>query len=195
MGGLIGALAGLGLSYMDRWNGLVGIIVGFLLGVLIAFVVITLAGEGAASLAGMILHPSGEATPGRPEYSYPQSLAARGHYEEAIAAYELCCAEHPQDPEPYLRIARLHRDELDMYDEALRWFKRARSEPALEPGQEILITREIVELYASRIGEPQQAIPELARLVDRFPDDPVSGWAKQEIARLRQEPEARAFSR
>lgn len=179
-------VAGLGLAYAGRWSGPVGLVIGFLSGFVIAFVVITLSRHGAASLVGMILNPSGESTPSKADYSYPQSLTERGHYEEAIAAYRVCRTANPEDPEPYLGIARLYRDRLEAYDEALLWFKRARSESALTRAREMFITREIIELYTQRIGDPQRAIPELARLVDRFPHDPVSEWAKKEIVRFRE---------
>ena len=54
--------------------------------------------------------------------SQPQALVAHGHYEEAIQAYQVCCADYPKDPEPYLCIARLYRNELQRFDDALIWF-------------------------------------------------------------------------
>lgn len=187
-GGVLGAIGGWYGGYVGRWDVVAGVVIGFLIGFLIVFVLGALATGGAGSLAGAILFPSGKSTPVRRGYSYPESLAARGHYEDAITAYQECCSDDPADPEPYLRIARLYRDHLARYDEALAWFKRARAESALSPRRELLVTREIVEVYADRIGDPRRGIPELARLVDRFPDDPVAAWAKEEIAKLRERP-------
>lgn len=184
-GGLIGAAVGLYGAYEGRWSALVGIIAGFLIAGLIVFVVATVVSRGTATLAGSVLLPSGKSTPAQREYSYPQSLAARGRYEEAITAFQVCCLDHPEDPEPYVRIARIYRDHLRSYDDALFWFKRARSESTLSPRYEMLITQEIIEVHTCKAGNPQKAIPELARMVDRFPDDPASDWARTEIRRLR----------
>ena len=183
------ALVGLyyGLSGQDPGF---AVVVAFAGGFVLVGGATTLLSGVGGSMAGTIYHPSAESTPVKREYSYPESLAARGHYEDAINAYQVCCADHPEDPEPYVRIARLYRDQLHMYDEALLWFKRARSESALSSGRELLITQEIIEIFTRRIGDPQRAIPELARLVDRFPDDPACEWAKEQIVKLRQEREA-----
>ncbi len=37
------------------------------------------------------------------------------------------------------------------------------------------------------MGQPRRAIPELARLIDTFPDDPAAAWAKSELLRIRDE--------
>lgn len=184
-GGLIGAMGGLGVVYQAGWNLGIGLILGFLLGFLLTFIVTTFFIEGAGAVAGTIYHPSGKSTPPKREYSYPESLVARGHYDEAVTAYQLCCADFPEDPEPYVRIARLYRDRLEAYEDALFWFKRARSDATVDKGRELLITQEIIEIHTRKLDAPKKAIPELARLVDRFPEDPVADWAKGEIVRLR----------
>jgi tetratricopeptide (TPR) repeat protein len=111
----------------------------------------------------------------------------RGDHAGAIREYENAIASNPTDPEPYIRIARIHRRELSEPDAALRWFKRARSEVVMGRGQELLVTQEIIELYRDDLATPSRAIPELARLIDRFPDDPAVPAARQELARLRSE--------
>ncbi|MFQ5702962.1 MAG: hypothetical protein ACE5HT_02975 [Gemmatimonadales bacterium] len=185
-GGVVGALAGLGIGYKGGFNLAIAVVLGFVLGFLFTFLTAHLLTEGAGSVAGTIYHPSGKSAPPKREYSYPESLAARGHYEDAVTAYQLCCADYPDDPEPYVRIGRIYRDELENYQEALFWFKRARSEATVGKGRELLITQEIIEIYTRKLDTPRKAIPELARLVDRFPDDPAAARAKEEIRRLRE---------
>ena len=163
-----------------------GPLIGFVVGFLIVFLVTKTVSEGAGAAAGKIYHPSGRSTPVKHEYSYAESLAARGRYEEAATAYEVAVSEYPEDPEPYIRIARLKRDKLNQYDDAVFWFKRARKDSDISGGQELLVTQEMIEIYRDKLGTPTRAIPELARIIDRFPGDQVADWARTEMARLRE---------
>lgn len=176
-GGMIGALAG--------WYAGFGVFPGFMVGFTIVFAITFGMVEAAGKMMGTVYNPSGESTPVRREYSYPESLAVRGRYEDAIDAYQVCCADFPEDPEPYVRIARIYRDELHQLDEALFWFKRARSEANVDSGRELFITQEIIDIYTKKLGTPGKAIPELARIRERFPHHPSAKWASAEIARLR----------
>ena len=160
---------------------------GFVVGFLIVYLVTKIAVESAGTAAGTIYHPSGRSTPVKHEYSYPESLAARGRYEEAVTAYEAAVSEFPEDPEPYIRIARLKRDKLAGYEDATYWFKRARKDAAISKGQELLVTQELIEIYRAKLGTPTRAIPELARILDRFPDDQSADWARGELARLKEQ--------
>lgn len=154
--------------------------------VFVYFAALAIAG-GGGSLAGTIYHPSGKSTPVKHEYSFAESLAARGRYEEAVEAYEVAISEFPEDPEPYVRIARLLRDKTAEYEDAVHWFKRARGDSAISKGQELVVTQEIIEIYRSKLGTPSRAIPELARIVDRFPDERAAAWAREEMTRLRRQ--------
>jgi tetratricopeptide (TPR) repeat protein len=178
-GGVIGALAGWFVGF--------GIVPGFLAGSLVVYLITSGFVAGAASLMGKIHNPSADSTPRRREYSRAETLTVRGNYDQAIEAYEVALSESPEDPEPYIRIARIYRDELLRYDEALFWFKRARSDASIDRGRELLVTQEIIEIHSRRLGAPRRAIPELARLIDRFPGDPITDWAKREMSRLRRE--------
>jgi len=164
----------------------VGAIPGFIVGFLIVFLVTRGLTESAGAAAGAIYHPSGKSTPKKREYSYAESLAARGRYEEAVVAYEVGISEFPEDPEPYIRIARLQRDKLADYEQAAHWFKRARQDAEISMGQELVVTQELIEIYGKKLDQPTRSIPELARILDRFPDDQVADWASTELARLRE---------
>jgi tetratricopeptide (TPR) repeat protein len=178
-GGVAGALG--------SWFGGFGPLPGFVLGFLIVFLVTKTISEGSGKTAGTIYHPSGRSTPVKHEYSYAESLAVRGRYEEATVAYEAAVSEFPDDPEPYLRIARLYRDKLDSYEQAVFWFKRARKDSGISKGQELLASQEIIEIYRDKLCTPTRAIPELARLLDRFPEDQTADWARRELARLKEQ--------
>ncbi len=164
----------------------IGALPGSLLGFLFVYGLVRLIVTGSGRAAGTIYHPSGKSTPEKRDYSYAQSLAARGEFEEAIKAYDLAVAEYPEDPEPYLHIGRLYRDELQQYDAAVAWLKRARAEARVSEGQEQLATEEIIEIYTHRLHAPRKAIPELALLCQKFPDAPAAESRQRELKELRE---------
>jgi tetratricopeptide (TPR) repeat protein len=174
-GGVIGAIAGF------RAGGAVGAVVGLGIGYGFTYAVTALLVRTGAAAAGQVYNPSGNSTPVVREYSQPQSLAARGLYVEAIAAYQLACAEFPDDPEPCFRIARLYLKELKRYEDAVVWFKKARGAGAIDAGRELLATQEIVDIYIHKLQEPRRGMPELARLAERFPGTPAAGWAGEQL--------------
>jgi len=140
---------------------------------------------GSGRLAQQVYAPSGSTTPRKAEYSYPESLAVRGDYEGAVTAYELCVAENPSDPTPYLCIARIYRDELKQFTDAERWFKRMAGEAKLERGMDVLARRELIELYRVKMDAPTRAAPALARMAEEFEGSPEGSWAAQELAEVK----------
>ena len=89
---------------------------GALLGPLLIYgavsTVVAFLGRGA----GVVYMPYGSGVPRRKEYSRAEALQVRGAYREAIQAYEAAILQEPEAGEPYLRIARLLRDELKEED-------------------------------------------------------------------------------
>jgi hypothetical protein len=160
---------------------LMGVLLGGLIGGATIYGLTMLIASGTGRLAGMLYGPSGRGTPGRREYSLAESFCAQGRYEDAISAFELAVGEHPDDAVPYLRIARIYRDELRKPDDAERWFKRAQRDATLGDGQKVLVVRELVELYYKQ-GTPSKAAPVLARAVEEFSGRPEEAWARQELA-------------
>jgi len=162
-------------------------LLGLLLGPAIiwtfAIVVAAIAGRGA----GVLYMPSGTSTPRRREYSAAEALAVRGEHEGAIIAYQAVIQEVPGDGEAYLRIARIYRDGLKKPEEALLWFRRAVTEAKLSKGQELLTRREMAEFLIHGLQEPKRAAPDLARLAEAYPDTRDGQWAKEELARIKEE--------
>ncbi len=180
-GAILGVLGG---GY--KW-GLPGAVIGAVLGYAAVYFVVRAAAEGGGAAMGKIYHPSGTSTPYRRQYSEPQALALRGLFQEAIDCYETYVAEFPDDPEPCIGIARIYRDHLKRYEDAVRWFRRARQASGMDAGREVLVTREIIELYQGKLNEPRRAIPELARLAERFAGTREGDLARDELQRLRQD--------
>jgi tetratricopeptide (TPR) repeat protein len=135
----------------------------------------------------LIYMPSGSSTPRDREYSRAEALRVRGDYEGAIRAYEEALEDPRENGEAFLRIARIHRDHLDSPEEALLWFRRATEEAQLPRGKEILARKEMAELLIHRLGQPRRAAPELARLAETRKGTPEGEWAREELARIKEE--------
>jgi tetratricopeptide (TPR) repeat protein len=142
---------------------------------------------GSAGRTASMLHmPSSGSTPRAREYSQAESLVARGLYPEAVTAFELAASGNPSDPTPYLRVARIYRDHLGRPDDAARWFRKALREASPPRGVAVLATKELVELYVHRMGEPRRALPELARMAEEWAGSPEGEWAAAELRDIKE---------
>jgi tetratricopeptide (TPR) repeat protein len=139
----------------------------------------------AGSAASVLYAPSSGAPPRKKEYSQAESLVASGRYEEAVSAFELAVAEDPSDPTPYLRIARIHRDHLGRAEDSVRWFRRALRESEVARGTAILARKELIELFSHRMGAPERALPELARMAEELAGSPEGEWAASELREIK----------
>lgn len=171
---------------------------GFFLGSPLAMLVLAVLGWGfvtgttlfltnaAGSAASTLYAPGSGSPPRKKEYSQAESLVARGLYAEAVTAFELAVAQDPTDPTPYLRIARTYRDHLGRPEDAARWFKRALREAAAPPGLVTLTRKELVELYTHRLGTPEKALPDLARMAEELAGTPDGDWAAAELKAIKE---------
>jgi tetratricopeptide (TPR) repeat protein len=164
-------------------------ILGALLGPVLIYATVSGIAAASGKGAGALYMPSGSTTPRPKEYSRAKALEVRGQYEEAIRAYEVEILDFPQAAQPYLRIARLFRDEIKDLEAAVRWFKRAQEEAKLSPGEAIRCQRELAEIFLHTLQEPRKAAPELARLAGAYPGTPDGEWAEKELASIKAEME------
>jgi hypothetical protein len=141
---------------------------------------------GARVFAGSFLAPSGSSTPHRRQYSAAEARIQAGDISGGIAAYEQLVAEDPTDPEPYFRLARLHRDHVGDLPATEQWLRRARRDARLDRGHELLLLQELIDLYLTRMPSPRRAIPELRLLIERFPNTAAAETALGELAALRE---------
>ena len=172
-GGFLGWLAG----------GLVGHpFLGGLLGVLGIGLASFLVSEKVGGVAHVLYAPGGRSMRPNRDYSRAEALAVRGHYDDAIAVYQEAIDEIPSDPEPYLRIARLLTDKMNDPENAAVWLERALEETELRDRWEMVLVRELTELYRHRVGTPARAAPLLARIAERYEGSPDGEWAREELA-------------
>ncbi|MDP2956378.1 MAG: tetratricopeptide repeat protein [Longimicrobiales bacterium] len=152
----------------------------------LAVTLVTLAiANSAGSAASTLYNPSSGAPPRKKEHSHAESLVARGLYEDAVGAFEVAVKEDPSDPTPYLRIARVYRDHLGRHEDAARWFRRAVREASAPPGAAFLARKELVELYTHRMGTPERALPELARMAEELAGTQEGDWATAQIREIK----------
>ena len=185
-GVLLGGIGGVGLALVGGVGSVgINVPIGAVLATVTVYRVTWFVVDGSGLLVSQLHNPSGASTPAKRDYSLPKSLTVRGRYEEAAVAYEAETAEHPEDPEPYMELARLHRDRLSDFEEAATWFKRARQAEEMDKGRDLVVTQELIELYSRKLHMPRRAMPELARLIERHPNSPPAAAARRELEDLR----------
>jgi tetratricopeptide (TPR) repeat protein len=178
LGGPLGGAVGAGIGHP---------FLGVLLGPVAMYTVIMGVANFAGKGAGVLYMPSGSTTPRKKEYSRAMALEVRGEFEAAVQAYEEAILDAPEMGEPYLRIARLFRDQLKETELAVRWFRRAQREAKLSSGETIRTHRELAEIFLHVRREPKRAAPELARLASLFPNTSDGEWATKELAEIKDE--------
>jgi hypothetical protein len=177
--GAAGALMGGGGVF--KISSLVGVVIGIIAYFVALFIADRLGAAGAS-----IFSPGGSSTPPPRQYSFADSLAARGLLTEAAEAYEGLSHEYPADPEPCVRHARLLRDRMSRPEEAADRFRRALAAKDLDPASEAALLRELSELYMYKLQTPNKALPYLAQLAAKHPTHPASKWARAEAVEIRQ---------
>jgi len=110
--------------------------------------------EWSARGARAVLLPSGRSTPSRHGFSEADAAIMRRRYVEAAALLESAAMDDPEDPEAYLRLARLHRDHLDDPPRAHAWFQHARATGHLTPGEGRRVDDELQALRARLDRDP-----------------------------------------
>lgn len=183
VGAFLGFLLGVFLGVQGQAGGVL-ILVMTMLGGVMSYYVPRLILHGAGRAGSTLYAPSGGSTPHKREYSLAESYAARGEYAMAVAAFEDAISEGPNDPVPYIQVARMMRDRMSDPEGAAAWFKRGLAESAMKPGQRLLTCRELVELY-ERIGKPEKAAPLLARIAAQYPDDVDGQWATEALVDIK----------
>jgi len=174
-GGLLGLLLGgfLGYPFLGGLLGALGIGLGSLL----------FSGKvREPALVG--LAPAGRRTTLARDYSRAEALAVRGHYDDAIAVYQEAIDEIPSDPEPYLEISKLLTDKVSDPEKGAVWLQRAIQETELPASWEMVIVRQLTELF-HRVGAPARAAPLLARIAERREGSPDGEWARDELAKVK----------
>ena len=146
------------------------------------FILKSASAAGAAALA--IVLPSGKSNPYEEQFSYQESLAARGDVAGASASYEALIAERPEAPLPRLRAAELHARRGGDAARAAELFRSVRDLPSASRREALYASNRLVDLYDGRLGDPGRALVELRRIIERFPGSPEAIRARDALPRL-----------
>ncbi len=175
------------------FGGLLGLLLGGFLGHPYLGGLLGALGTGLGSLLfsrkvrepALVSVPAGSSTTTPRDYSRAETLAVRGHYDDAIALYQEAIAEIPSDPEPYLEISKLLTDKVSDPEKGAVWLQRAIMETELPGSWEMVIVRALTEVFRDRIGEPARAAPLLATIAERREGSPDGEWAREELAKVK----------
>jgi hypothetical protein len=172
-------------------TGLVGALAG-------AFIVYWLqmrlaAAGGAAALA--VVFPDGSHTPYEEQYSYEESLAARGDLPAALEAYERVIAEHPDRPMPRLRAAEHYAGRGGNPLRAAELFREVRDLAGVTTRDAVYASSRLVDLYDGPLNAPGRALVELRRIIERYPSTAVALHARDALPRLKARLAAESASR
>lgn len=183
---IAGALAAFaGAMYADGrgWHPLAGILVGGLAGGGVSWLAII----GVSRLAGRsfsaFIQPQGtyEQT-----FSYEESLLARGHYAEAIAAFERHAAAGTGGATVVIRAADLHTRHGSP-ERAAELFREAQRRPGLPAESHMYVTNRLIDLYTGPLHNPAAAVSELRRLIAVHPSSEAAKHARTALVNLKRQ--------
>lgn len=124
-------IAGMVLGF--KLGGQLGAVLGFVIAPIASFLatlaLMSLAGRSARAF----LLPSGSSTPSAATFSQADALIMREKYQEAGVLLENAVMDDPANPEPYLRLARLYRDQLKDPTRAEEWLAHASATGRVPP--------------------------------------------------------------
>lgn len=184
LGGVVGGLLGVLGMVQGAWG--IPMVLALFAGAWLVCFVIPWVASGLGGRAARVLYaPGGGSGSRKPGFSQAESLAARGMFEEGVAAFERAIEDDPKEPRPYLSIARIYRDKMRRYDDAALWFKRTLDRATLVPESRAFVSRELVELYVGKLDAPARAAPILARLLEEQPGTAAGRWANAELLRIK----------
>jgi tetratricopeptide (TPR) repeat protein len=140
--------------------------------------------ESAAKALLGFTFPSGNSTPYEPTYSHLQALAVRGDMSAAHAGYQEAIRLNPTDPEPRFQLAELLMQDAKPAKAA--WYLgQARRLSSDNPSRELYATQRMIDLYLGPLEDPNRAIMELKRLIERFPVSREAQSARAVLEQLR----------
>lgn len=181
--GLFGVYGGARYAVEHDFNPILGGLLGFLIvGVVSWFGIIGVSAAAGGSFSAFI-RPQGtyEET-----FSYEDSLLARGHYAEAIAAYERHAAEGTGGATVLIRAADLHAKHGDP-KRAAELFREAQQRPGLPAESHMYVTNRLIDLYMGPLPNPDAAVSELRRLIAVHPSSDGARHARTALVNLKRQ--------
>jgi hypothetical protein len=185
---VVSVAVGLGAATIRGFTGAGAILFALVLATVLtggaAVLILRLVGASGA-LALAITFPSGASSPYEEQFSFQESLAARGDVEGALASYEAIITDRPYAPLPRLRAAELHATRGRDPERAAVLFRSVRDMPAATPRDALYASHRLVDLYDGPLADPGRALVELRRIIERFPNSPAAVRARAALPELK----------
>lgn len=176
-----GLLQGNGYLPMNPLVTILGVVISFYTGKLIARTALNTAARAASS----IYSPDGASTAYTPSFSHIEALEIRGDLDGAAEAWELAVHEQPSSALTIVRAADFHLRARQDPPTALALYLRART---LGTGNEDLrryVQQKIVDLHLGPLADEGRALAELRRLIDAFPGTREADGARAALADIK----------
>jgi hypothetical protein len=142
--------------------------------------------NAAGGVAQTVTSGSGS-TPYEEQFSYQESLAARGDVAGALESYEAVIGERPDAVTPRLKAAELYARKGVDPRRAAMLLREVRELRAVTPRDALYASLRLVALYEGPLRDPGRALVELRRLIELHPDSEVAAGARTAIARIKAE--------
>ncbi len=157
---------------------------GLIAGMVVRYVSMALAGVAGSALLSA-LQPSGASTPYQHQYSYQESLAAKGDIAGAIESYEALIAEWADDFEARVRVADLYARSAKQPQKAAEHFCAVQRTAGVTPERLIYASNRLVDLYMGPLDDDGRAMIELRKIIDWAPRSAVGEHARLALSNLK----------
>ncbi len=142
-------------------------------------------GAGAGAVVKAVTFPTGSHTPYEEQFSYQESMVARGDIAGALESYEAVIAERPGAILPRVRAAELYAQRAHNPVRAAELFREVRASPMATPRDGLYASSRLVDLYDGPLREPGRALVELRRIIELHPGSRQAGHARAALPGLK----------
>lgn len=186
-GGVIGMIGGGIFGPKLGLPPVLGLVLGFVGGTLIAVYVTSFIVEAGAGLALRTLQPDGSTTPYAFDFSQIESHVVRGDFAAAAVLWTDAIAERPGDAEVRVRAGDFFAGPGADPAKAHALFREVQGLPSAPPERVLYVSQRLVDLYLGPLGDKGRAVVELRRIIDRWPNSAPARHGREALARLKAE--------
>lgn len=153
-------------------------------GSLVTFMALKFASGSGAVMKAFTL-PSGNSTPYEEQFSYQESMIARGDVDGALESFEAIIAECPDSVNVRLKAAEHYAARRRNPKRAAELFVEARKIAGVTSRDAIYATSRLIDLYDGPLDEPGRALVEMRRVIEQYPDSAVAKHARAALPSLK----------
>lgn len=129
----------------------------------------------------------------KPFYFRAEAKRRKGLYQEAVAEVRQQLAQFPGDVEGMMKLALIQAEDLRDLSAATETLNELLQQPGLPPGKIAGVLQTLADWQMNLGRDPAAARRSFERIIQLFPDSPVSLAAQQRIAHLDGVTQAREF--